>query len=290
MEPPFKPFGHAATDEAANFDKEFTEASTRLTPSDPFAIANLDQNAFTGFSFVNTTWDPCAFALLASRVATLHSASHKCQVPCSTRTPSPCPHPPLSNAAGVNASAASGVKVASTRRNVNEEHTWYRPDLPREEAMKRLLGKEAGTFYVRESSTQPGYAVHDIRLDASWLTMGIRVHSVPAHTPHITTTLGPQCPFNCYFPALIPSLRGPPPVSPQYVFLRRCYAIAMLTEGSKVWNGLVTPSNTTEGTTLYKLFVKQKFNSLPELIDFYCEHPVTTDSKGNKLKLKKPVA
>jgi hypothetical protein len=28
--------------------------------------------------------------------------------------------------------------------------------------------------------------------------------------------------------------------------------------------------------------------SLPELVDYYCEHPVTTDSQGKKLKLLKP--
>lgn len=25
--------------------------------------------------------------------------------------------------------------------------------------------------------------------------------------------------------------------------------------------------------------------SLPELVDYYCDHPVTTDSQGRKLKL-----
>jgi len=144
-----------------------------------------------------------------------------------------------------------------------------------------LRARVFDTTRVRGARYTPGCIVADYGHQSA---QRARTHATYHDHPR------PTMPLYRYFPALIPSLRGPPPVSPQYVFLRRCYAIAMLTEGSKVWNGLVTPSNTTEGTTLYKLFVKQKFNSLPELIDFYCEHPVTTDSKGNKLKLKKPVA
>merc|ERR1719201_1881114 len=100
------------------------------------------------------------------------------------------------------------------------DYPWYRPDLPREEAAKKLRGKDVGTFFVRESSTQPG-----------------------------------------------------------------CYAIAMVSEGNKIWNGLITPSVTDDGRTLYKLFVKQKFNSLPELIEYYYSHPVTTAQSGRKLCL-----
>ena len=66
----------------------------------------------------------------------------------------------------------------------------------------------------------------------------------------------------------------------------RCYAIAMVSEKSKIWNGLVTPSVTGDSRVLYKLFVKQKFESLPELVTYYTTHPVTTGPSGNKLCLR----
>lgn len=69
---------------------------------------------------------------------------------------------------------------------------------------------------------------------------------------------------------------------------RSCYAIAMVSEGNKIWNGLITPSVTDDGRTLYKLFVKQKFSSLPELIEYYYQHPVTTSQSGRKLCLARP--
>jgi classical protein kinase C beta type len=103
-----------------------------------------------------------------------------------------------------------------------EGHSWYRPDLARDEAVKALSGQPAGTFYVRESFTQPG-----------------------------------------------------------------CYAITMQRNGSP-WHGLITPSTTPDGRTLYKLFVKQKFESLPELVDYYTTHAVATDTDGKKMCLVKP--
>ncbi len=63
----------------------------------------------------------------------------------------------------------------------------------------------------------------------------------------------------------------------------------MVSEGNKIWNGLITPSVTDDGRTLYKLFVKQKFGSLPELIEYYYSHPVTTAQSGKKLCLARPV-
>lgn len=60
----------------------------------------------------------------------------------------------------------------------------------------------------------------------------------------------------------------------------------MVSEDNKIWNGLVTPSVTADGRTLYKLFVRQKFDSLPELVDFYTTHPVTTAVSGTKLCLR----
>eukprot|EP00730_Choanoeca_flexa_P015844 TRINITY_DN7369_c0_g1_i2.p1 TRINITY_DN7369_c0_g1~~TRINITY_DN7369_c0_g1_i2.p1 ORF type:complete len:719 (+),score=205.10 TRINITY_DN7369_c0_g1_i2:158-2314(+) len=160
---------------AANFDPEFTEASTQLTPCDAYAIANIDQTAFRNFSFVNN-------AFFGGEAA-------------------PTPE--------------------ANRRPALFEYSWYRPDLPREEAARNLKGQAVGTFYVRESSSQPG-----------------------------------------------------------------CYAIAMVSENNKIWNGLVTPSVTGDNRVLYKLFVKQKFESLPELVTYYTKHPVTTGPSGNKLCLR----
>ena len=36
-----------------NFDKNFTEEETTITPPDKLFMLNLDQNDFAGFSFLN---------------------------------------------------------------------------------------------------------------------------------------------------------------------------------------------------------------------------------------------
>lgn len=65
----------------------------------------------------------------------------------------------------------------------------------------------------------------------------------------------------------------------------RCYAITMISEEKNLWNGLITPSVTSDGETLFKLFVKQKFSSLPELIEYYYDHPVTKGQSGRMVCL-----
>lgn len=114
------------------FDPEFTEANPDLSPSDPYAIANIDQGVFKEFSFINK------------------------------------------NFFGEPEVAAAEVEAA--RRPELFDYTWYRPDLPREEAAKALRGAEIGTFFVRESSTQPGYVwccltPRDIVSWSRWLTV-----------------------------------------------------------------------------------------------------------------------
>lgn len=170
--------------EVSNFDSEFTDEDPTLSPPDQDAIDQMDQALFTGFSFVNNR--------MAKDIKGMDTTEEE-EDPGDSRQPSLA------------------------------DFSWYRPDLPRQEAERVLRGKDPGTFFVRESASQPG-----------------------------------------------------------------CYAITMSRDSSTSWNGLVTPSVTAQGTTLYKLFVKHKFDSLPELIDYYCEHPVATDSKGRKLKLVKP--
>lgn len=174
--PPYKPVVKGKK-EVNNFDSEFTSEDPKLSPPDAESVAEIDQNLFKGFSFVNQQWGQ----------------------------------------AGAGAAAPAEAAV-----NELQAFSWYRPDLARDECVKALKGTPVGTFFVRESASQPG-----------------------------------------------------------------CYAITMQRDGS-AWHGLITPSTTADGNTLYKLFVKQKFNSLPELVDYYCEHPVTTDSQGKKLKLAKP--
>eukprot|EP00056_Hartaetosiga_gracilis_P004814 m.78310 g.78310 ORF g.78310 m.78310 type:complete len:734 (-) comp11950_c0_seq1:216-2417(-) len=176
--PPYIPTVKDPRD-ASCFDPEFTEADTRLTPSDPYTIANIDQGVFRDFSFTNATF--------------------------------------------FGQEDTMEVEEPVARRPALFEFPWYRPDLPRDEAARNLSGKPVGTFFVRESSTQPG-----------------------------------------------------------------CYAIAMVSEKKKIWNGLITPSHTKNGNTLYKLFVKQKFESLPDLIEYYYSHTVLTTSSSKKITLKKP--
>lgn len=116
--PPYVPERHDPRS-AANFDPEFTEASTQLSPSDPYAISNIEQAVFSNFSFVNQAF--------------------------------------------FGGEAASAPDV--DRRPALFEYSWYRPDLPREEAARNLKGQLVGTFFVRESSSQPGYASWRLGVD-----------------------------------------------------------------------------------------------------------------------------
>lgn len=128
---------------------------------------------------------------------------------------------------------------------------WYRPDLPRQDVAQALKGQPPGTFYVRESSSQPGEA-----------------------EGRKTTVEGKgRKPW---------LLRLTLPVW----LLAGCYALAMSVGGDKPWNGLITPTVDGAGCTRFRLFVAKKFESLPELITFYCSHAVTTDGDGKEVCLR----
>ena len=147
LPPPYKPQVKGKK-EVNNFDSEFTSDDPQLSPPDPESVAELDQNLFRGFSFVNQHWGGVA--------------------------------------------GAGGEE--SVAENELSKYSWYRPDLARDECVRALKGRPVGTFFVRESASQPG-----------------------------------------------------------------CYAITMQRDSSP-WHGLITPSVTADGNTLYKLFIKQKFN------------------------------
>lgn len=57
IQPPFKPKIKSKRSHD-NFDSEFTEEATRLTPIDRNFIQHVDQRVFDGFSFVNPTFPP----------------------------------------------------------------------------------------------------------------------------------------------------------------------------------------------------------------------------------------
>lgn len=114
VKPPFIPQVNDPRN-ADCFDPEFTEADTRLSPADPYAIANIDQGVFRNFSFVNEHFF------------------------------------------GGKEDSVDVEEDPAVRRPALFDYAWYRPDLPRDEAARHLRGKPVGTFYVRESSSQPGY-------------------------------------------------------------------------------------------------------------------------------------
>lgn len=63
-----------------------------------------------------------------------------------------------------------------------------------------------------------------------------------------------------------------------------CYAlsVSVSAKADKLWTGLITPTDDGRGGQRYRLFVKQKFDSVPELIDFYHSSPCVTIDKGKR--------
>eukprot|EP00037_Helgoeca_nana_P032154 m.412471 g.412471 ORF g.412471 m.412471 type:complete len:770 (-) comp28856_c0_seq1:175-2484(-) len=63
-----------------------------------------------------------------------------------------------------------------------------------------------------------------------------------------------------------------------------CYALSVSVspKADKLWTGLITPTDNGRGGVKYRLFVKQKFDSVIELITYYHKNPCVTIDKGKR--------
>jgi len=63
-----------------------------------------------------------------------------------------------------------------------------------------------------------------------------------------------------------------------------CYALSVSVspKADKLWTGLITPTDDGKGGTRYRLFVKQKFSSIADLIKYYHTSPCVTIDKGKR--------
>ena len=52
-----------------------------------------------------------------------------------------------------------------------------------------------------------------------------------------------------------------------------------------MWHGVISPSTTVEGKTLYKLYVKSKFPSIADLVQHYHEQPIAVSPQGQPVVL-----
>jgi len=63
-----------------------------------------------------------------------------------------------------------------------------------------------------------------------------------------------------------------------------CYALSVSVseKADKLWTGLITPTYDGKGNARYRLFVKQKFDTIPMLIDYYHDSPCVTIDRGSR--------
>eukprot|EP00049_Salpingoeca_infusionum_P018753 m.358624 g.358624 ORF g.358624 m.358624 type:complete len:693 (+) comp18212_c0_seq1:107-2185(+) len=63
-----------------------------------------------------------------------------------------------------------------------------------------------------------------------------------------------------------------------------CYAITVWL-GDKVWHGVISPGSNILGERIYKLYAKNKFKSIPELVQHYHTRPIARSSAGANVVL-----
>eukprot|EP00729_Bicosta_minor_P003730 gene3730-1502_t len=63
-----------------------------------------------------------------------------------------------------------------------------------------------------------------------------------------------------------------------------CFALSVSVspKADKLWTGLITPTDDGRGGERYRLFVKQKFDNIPDLIKFYHTSPCVTINQGRR--------
>jgi len=63
-----------------------------------------------------------------------------------------------------------------------------------------------------------------------------------------------------------------------------CFALSVSVspKADKLWTGLITPTDDGKGGERYRLFVKQKFDNIPDLIKFYHTSPCVTIDQGRR--------
>jgi serine/threonine protein kinase len=63
-----------------------------------------------------------------------------------------------------------------------------------------------------------------------------------------------------------------------------CFALSVSVspKADKLWTGLITPTDDGKGGERYRLFVKQKFDNIPDLIEFYHSSPCVTIDQGRR--------
>eukprot|EP00055_Hartaetosiga_balthica_P010819 m.47413 g.47413 ORF g.47413 m.47413 type:complete len:656 (+) comp7329_c2_seq1:105-2072(+) len=59
-----------------------------------------------------------------------------------------------------------------------------------------------------------------------------------------------------------------------------CYAITVALEDGKFWNGVVSPGTKLDGSKYFKVYPSNKFDSIPELVNFYINNPIS--AKGGR--------
>lgn len=147
MRPPFSPVGKNVKDpkDTSNFDDDFTGEDPTITPVDQRRANRIPQRAFDGFSFVNSVFGQSA-------------EGGEATVP-------------------IKSGREKQAKPEKCLRETKE----YRTDLSRKAVTVELHGKPCGTFFIRESSSQPGCYAIAVAIGAASPWNGLVKSSTDAH-------------------------------------------------------------------------------------------------------------